>query len=136
MRQQCIAAVYAKALRLNSSSIADVSPGKIVNLVSNDVRRFDDALPFWCFLWGGPFELATVLILLSVQLGAAAAFAGVATMLLVIPVQGTLVSYIGQLRTNTAKYTDERVRLAGEAIAGCLAVKMLGGTSCPFLPLF
>jgi hypothetical protein len=36
------------------------------------------------------------------------------------------VSYIGQLRTNTAKYTDERVRLAGEAIAGCLAVKMLG----------
>lgn len=60
---------------------------QIVNLVSNDVRRFDDALPFWCFLWGGPFELATVLILLSVQLGAAAAFAGVATMLLVIPVQ-------------------------------------------------
>ncbi len=40
--------------------------------------------------------------------------------------QGTLVSYIGQLRTNTAKYTDERVRLAGEAIAGSLAVKMLG----------
>lgn len=29
MRQQSIAAVYAKALRLNSSSIADVSPGKV-----------------------------------------------------------------------------------------------------------
>ncbi|BDA43779.1 probable cystic fibrosis transmembrane conductance regulator [Coccomyxa sp. Obi] len=126
MRQQSIAAVYAKALRLNSSSIADVSPGRIVNLVSNDVRRFDDAMPFWCFLWGGPLELAIVLVLLSVELGPAAAFAGVASMLLVIPVQGTLVSYIGQLRTNTARYTDERVRLAGEAIAGCLAVKMLG----------
>lgn len=31
MRQQCIAAVYAKALRLNSSSIADVSPGKVMH---------------------------------------------------------------------------------------------------------
>lgn len=43
--------------------------------------------------------------------------------------QGVLVSYIGQIRTNTAKWTDERVRLAGEAVSGCLAVKMLGALS-------
>jgi hypothetical protein len=60
---------------------------QIVNLVSNDVRRFDDAMPFWVFLWGGPLELICVLILLSMQLGPPAAFAGVATMLLVIPTQ-------------------------------------------------
>lgn len=41
--------------------------------------------------------------------------------------QGILVSYIGKLRVNTTRWTDERVRLAGEAVAGCLAVKMLGG---------
>ena len=41
-------------------------------------------------------------------------------------VQGILVSYIGKLRVNTTRWTDERVRLAGEAVAGCLAVKMLG----------
>ena len=29
MRQQSIAAVFAKALRLNSSSIADISEGKV-----------------------------------------------------------------------------------------------------------
>ena len=40
--------------------------------------------------------------------------------------QGILVSYIGKLRVNTTRWTDERVRLAGEAVAGCLAVKMLG----------
>ena len=60
---------------------------QIVNLVSNDVRRFDDAMPFWVFLWGGPLELICVLILLSIELGPPAAFAGVATMLLVIPTQ-------------------------------------------------
>ena len=60
---------------------------QVTNLVSNDVRRFDDGMPFWCFLWGAPLELACVLILLSVELGAPSAFAGVATMLLVIPLQ-------------------------------------------------
>lgn len=62
---------------------------QIVNLVSNDVRRFDDAMPFWPFLYAGPLELAIILVLLSFQLGAPAAFAGVATMLLVIPTQVT-----------------------------------------------
>ena len=45
--------------------------------------------------------------------------------------QGILVSYIGKLRTNTTRWTDERVRLAGEAVSGCLAVKMLGGLHAP-----
>lgn len=40
--------------------------------------------------------------------------------------QGVLSKHIGRLRVNTARYTDERVRLAGEAIAGSLAIKMLG----------
>ena len=38
------------------------------------------------------------------------------------------MSFIGRLRANTARFTDERVRLAGEAIAGSLAVKMLGAS--------
>ena len=47
--------------------------------------------------------------------------------------QGVLSKYISRLRTNTAKYTDERVRLAGEAIAGSLAVKMLGQLASPIV---
>lgn len=47
--------------------------------------------------------------------------------------QGALVSFIGRIRANTARFTDERVRLAGEAIAGSLAVKMLGARLSRFL---
>ena len=50
-------------------------------------------------------------------------------------VQGILVSYIGKLRVNTTRWTDERVRLAGEAVSGCLAVKMLGGLRAPSIIL-
>ena len=42
------------------------------------------------------------------------------------------MSFIGRIRAATAGFTDERVRLAGEAIAGSLAVKMLG--ECCALP--
>lgn len=55
--------------------------------MSNDVRRFDDSAVFWVFLWAGPLELMIVLALLIELLGPAAAFAGIASLLLVIPLQ-------------------------------------------------
>ena len=60
---------------------------QVVNLVSNDVRRFDDAGPFWIFLGGAPLELAIVVLLLCLHLGPGATFAGIASMLLIIPLQ-------------------------------------------------
>ncbi|KAG2425890.1 hypothetical protein HYH02_014893 [Chlamydomonas schloesseri] len=125
MRQQCVAAVHAKVLRLNSASVSAVSSGHVVNLVSNDVRRFDDVLPFWIFLWAAPLELALVLLMVSLELDFVSALAGVATSLAMIPIQSALVRYIGGLRRNTARCTDERVRLAGEVVEGALAMKML-----------
>lgn len=47
MKQQATAAVHAKALRLNAAAVAEVSPGTVINLVSNDVRRFDDGGWVW-----------------------------------------------------------------------------------------
>ncbi|KXZ56223.1 hypothetical protein GPECTOR_1g194 [Gonium pectorale] len=98
MRQQVIAAVHAKVLRLNSASVSALSTGHVVNLVSNDVRRFDDAVPFWIFLWASPLELAMVLLMVSLELDFLSALAGVATSLAMIPTQSALVRYIGGLR--------------------------------------
>ena len=124
-RTQAIAAVEAKALRLNAAAVADVTGGRIVNVVSNDVRRFDEAGTFWVFLIGGPLELLIVLILIGLRLGFAASIAGVSTLLLLIPSQAVLARYIGRLRAATAAQTDDRVRLTGESISGILACKML-----------
>ena len=124
-RLQAIGAIEAKTLRLNAAAVADVTGGRIVNVVSNDVRRFDEAGTFWVFLIGGPVELIIVLVLVGLRLGFAASVAGVATLLLLIPAQAFLSRYIGRLRAATAAQTDERVRLTGEAISGILASKML-----------
>eukprot|EP00198_Chlamydomonas_reinhardtii_P013538 XP_001702875.1 predicted protein [Chlamydomonas reinhardtii] len=116
---------WLQVLRLNSASVTAVSSGHVVNLVSNDVRRFDDVMPFWIFLWAAPLELAMVLLMVSLELDFVSALAGVATSMAMIPIQSALVRYIGGLRRNTARCTDERVRLAGEVVEGALAMKML-----------
>jgi ABC-type multidrug transport system fused ATPase/permease subunit len=126
MRQQAVAAVQAKVLRLNAVSVSDVTAGRVVNLVSNDVRRFDESATFWVFLIVGPLELVAVLVLVGLRLGFPASVAGVSTLLLLIPAQAGLVRYIGRLRAFTAAQTDERVRLVGEAVSGILAAKMMG----------
>jgi ATP-binding cassette subfamily C (CFTR/MRP) protein 4 len=58
-----------------------------VNLASNDVRRLDDALPFWIYVWSAPLETLLVLVMVALELGWAPAAAGVAAMLAVMPLQ-------------------------------------------------
>lgn len=125
MRIQAMAAVHAKVLSLNSASLASQTTGKIINLVSNDVRRFDDAAIFWLFIIFAPLELILVFILLGLRIGYLSAFSGCAVLMLLIPVQGSLVRRIGRLRSGAAGQTDERVRLTGEAVSGVLAAKLL-----------
>lgn len=52
-----------QVLRLTASAVSAISMGHVVNLVSNDVRRFDDALTYWVFVWSAPLELAMVFIM-------------------------------------------------------------------------
>lgn len=60
---------------------------QVVNLVSNDVRRFDDVGPYYMYLWAGPVEVVCVLVMVGAQLTFPASAAGVATLLLLIPFQ-------------------------------------------------
>lgn len=87
MRQQVVAAIHAKVLRLNSAAVAHANSGTIVNLASNDVRRFDEGFSFWLFCWAGPLEAAMVLLMVSLELGFVPAICGMAAMLAVIPMQ-------------------------------------------------
>ena len=125
MRIQTIAAVYGKALRLNASSLRGISSGHVINLVSNDVNRFDAAATFWVFLICGPVELLAVFILVGLRLNFTSSSVGILPLLIFIPIQAALAKRISKLRIRTAKSTDERVRRTSEGIEGILAFKML-----------
>jgi len=50
--------IYRKALRLSNASVAKCGTGKIVNLLSNDVNRFDLSVMFIHYLWVGPLQVS------------------------------------------------------------------------------
>ncbi|XP_060872658.1 probable multidrug resistance-associated protein lethal(2)03659 isoform X2 [Metopolophium dirhodum] len=115
--------IYKKSLRLKSNSYDQASTGQIINLMSNDVNRFDISLLYVPFLWIGPLETIVVTYFLWQEVGVSSVF-GVATLLIFIPLQIWLGSKTSEVRLQTAKRTDKRVHLMNEIISGLQVIKM------------
>ena len=60
MKQQAIAAVQEKLLRLNGATLGHLSSGQIVNLVSNDVRRCAHTAGCATRVWGVRMECSVL----------------------------------------------------------------------------
>ena len=53
--------IYRKALRLSRKAQGESTIGQMVNLLSNDVNRFDYSAFFVHYFWVGPLQLLIVL---------------------------------------------------------------------------
>jgi len=67
MRVALCSLIYRKALRLSRTSLGDTTVGQVVNLLSNDVGRFDTVLINVHYLWVAPTELILVTYLMYTQ---------------------------------------------------------------------
>lgn len=105
---------------LDSSS---VDTGKLINLISNDVQRFEEAAVFFHFLWASLLESFTILVLLSIQLNMVSGLAGVGMTVLAIPVQLKVAKELSKRRGKVARSTDSRVKFMSEVITGISSVK-------------
>ena len=74
-------------MRLSKSSLGSATIGQTVNILSNDVIRFERTFVFMSFLIIGPVQTAIVVYLLWSVIGKSV-FIGVMAVLLVIPIQG------------------------------------------------
>lgn len=67
MRIALCSLIYRKALRLSRTALGDTTIGQVVNLLSNDVGRFDTVLINVHYLWMAPLELIVVTYLMFEQ---------------------------------------------------------------------
>lgn len=87
MRVACCTLIYRKALRLSRTALGSTTIGQAVNLLSNDVNRFDVAIIFLHYLWIGPLETIIITYFMFTEVNISAII-GVATLLMFIPLQG------------------------------------------------
>ncbi|XP_028724042.1 multidrug resistance-associated protein 4 [Peromyscus leucopus] len=115
--------IYQKALRLSNTAMGKTTTGQIVNLLSNDVNKFDQVTIFLHFLWAGPLQAIAVTILLWMEIGISC-LAGMAVLVILLPLQSCIGKLFSSLRGKTAALTDARIRTMNEVITGMRIIKM------------
>ncbi|KAB0797838.1 hypothetical protein PPYR_08831 [Photinus pyralis] len=123
MRVACCSLVYRKALKLSRTALGETTVGQMVNLLSNDVNRFDSATLFAQYLVVGPLQAGLATYLMYREVGISAVI-GVSASFLFIAGQFVFAKFIAKLRNKTAYRTDERVRLMNEVVTGIQVIKM------------
>lgn len=117
--------IYKKSLRLSQSAMTETTVGQMVNLLSNDVNRFDQVINMMPYLLIGPAQAIVCVVILSVfYLGAYPTLASLVSMIIYVIIQTSMGRGFGKFRAKTAQRTDERVRLMNEIILAMRIIKM------------
>nr|XP_021186907.2 ATP-binding cassette sub-family C member 4 [Helicoverpa armigera]WRX06130.1 ABCC7 [Helicoverpa armigera] len=116
--------IYRKILKLDRTGLNKTEPGQVINLMSNDVNRFDLVALFLNYLWVMPIVVPVVSYLVWQHVGWATLAALVVIFLQTVIVQAYLSNLQGTLRGKIAKRTDERVKVMSELVNGVQVIKM------------
>lgn len=107
------AAIYEKSLRLSNEGRASKSSGDIVNLMAVDTMRLQDLTQYAQMLWSAPLQIVLCMVSLY-QLVGISMLAGVAVMILMIPLNGMIAKIMKNLQKRQMKTKDSRTRLMTE----------------------
>ncbi|XP_022792486.1 multidrug resistance-associated protein 4-like isoform X2 [Stylophora pistillata] len=118
-----IGLVYKKMLSLNRYSLEATCSGNTITLVSNDVQKIERSLNQLGMVFAAPMELSISLGILWYFIGWEALI-GAAVFFVLVPFQILLARKAADLRKKAAAFTDERLMVMNEIIAGIRAVKM------------
>ncbi|XP_055613859.1 multidrug resistance-associated protein 1-like isoform X4 [Uranotaenia lowii] len=123
IRTALISAIYRKALIISNSARKGSTVGEIVNLMAVDAQRFMDLTTYINMLWSAPLQIGLALFFLWDILGPSV-LAGLAVMIILIPVNGVIANKVKTLQIKQMKNKDERVKLMNEVLSGIKVLKL------------
>ncbi|CAG9767557.1 unnamed protein product [Ceutorhynchus assimilis] len=123
MRIACCSLIYRKTLKLSKTALVETTIGQMINLLSNDVARFDSCMRYFHYLWVAPLETILIMYLLYYDVGLTS-LSGFGLIVLFMPVQMIMGRLQSKFRLKTAMKTDDRVRNMNEIISGIQVIKM------------
>lgn len=107
--------LYRKSIKLSGQARSTKSTGDIINVMSVDVAKVSDMVADAHSVWSLALQIILALVLLYRLLGWAM-LAGVALMIVLIPVNGLVVVFYQRFQVRYMKAKDNRTRLMGEII--------------------
>lgn len=123
VRAGLISTVYKKSLRLSNEEREARSTGEIVNLMSVDASRLQDLCTYGHIIWSSLWQMTLAFVSLYNLLGWSA-FAGVAVLIISIPVNTTLAKYMRLLGEQNMKVKDKRIRMMNEILTNIKSIKL------------
>ncbi|XP_062319103.1 canalicular multispecific organic anion transporter 1 isoform X2 [Osmerus eperlanus] len=123
VRTAIMAAVYKKALVVSNDVRKESTVGETVNLMSADAQRFNDVTNFIHLLWSCPLQIALAIGFLWLELGPSV-LAGLAVMVLMVPINGLLASKSRNFQIENMKFKDKRMKIMNEILNGIKILKL------------
>lgn len=80
-------------LKLSKASSGQTASGQVVNLLSNDVQRFDLVATFLHFIWIMPIEVAILTFFIWEQVGISSLSGVLSMAILTVPLHGMTCIY-------------------------------------------
>uniref|UniRef100_A0A8C9SM16 ATP-binding cassette, sub-family C (CFTR/MRP), member 3 n=1 Tax=Scleropages formosus TaxID=113540 RepID=A0A8C9SM16_SCLFO len=123
LRTGITGAIYRKSLVITNAAKRSSTVGEIVNLMSVDAQRFQDLTTFLNMLWSAPLQIILALYFLWQNLGPSV-LAGVAVMVLLIPLNAAIVMKTRAFQVAQMQYKDSRIKLMNEILNGIKVLKL------------
>lgn len=123
IRTALVSTIYRKSLRISTAARKESTVGEIVNLMSVDAQKFVELTAFLNLIWSAPLQIILSLYFLWKILGPSV-LAGLAVMIILIPVNGFIANRVKVLQIKQMKNKDERVKLMNEVLNGIKVLKL------------
>uniref|UniRef100_A0A8K9Y5N8 Multidrug resistance-associated protein 1 n=1 Tax=Oncorhynchus mykiss TaxID=8022 RepID=A0A8K9Y5N8_ONCMY len=123
LRTAIVGAVYRKALVISNAARRTSTVGEIVNLMSVDAQRFMDLITYINMIWSAPLQVILALYFLWQNLGPSV-LAGVAVMVLMVPINGVIAMKTKTYQVAQMKSKDNRIKLMNEVLNGIKVLKL------------